>query len=1030
MDTKLLNEIVEKTACGILVVDPQGIVLFANSYAHTMFGYEPDSLVKANIEQLLPVEFRKSHLQHITSFFAKGRAREMGKGNSFPALHADQHIFYISVNLTPSHNGQNVIVTVTETTKHHQREEGLTSEKNQLSADKERLQLLSQQSNSALFITDDTLKITWANEAFSRLIELSDANYPTILDLAGRNTGLTELGRIQQAMNIKSHYSGELLLYAQSGREFWAIADFQPYQSNQNECGFIGSLTDITEHKQLERNLVETSNLQRAMLNSAPIFLVSTNSAGIITLVNQFATQSLQCHAVDLVGQTTPFELLSKDALLALKEHLNLSPSADTPDLLFALKRAVVLEPMTLDTSFNGSNNHSIEVQLTVTSIAGSNQDDVGLVWLGRNISEQRAAEREVFRINRLLETTGEIARLGAWELDIVNNRLWWSDEVYRIHELPINSEISVDKAIHFYAPEARDTIANAVDKAVKQGRSWDEQLPLITAKGNRIWVRAVGYAEYKNAQPVRLHGAFQDITELKEAEQKALAASAAKSQFLANMSHEIRTPLNGVLGINQLLSKTELSSKQQEYTNLIAASGTNLLSIIDDILDVSKIEAGKLTITEQTLELQPLIMNIVDNTRAQIKERQQPVRVEYHIDDELPAAIRTDPVRIRQIIMNLISNALKCTDMGVISLNVEHNDNDILFSVSDTGIGIPEDAISTLFDKFTQVDGSSTRSRGGTGLGLSICKELAVLLGGNITVESQLGKGSTFTLHIPLKAGLGNSVHQHTINLLLLCNEPTVIAQWQELALSHPLNLTVLNSAPQAIQWIKVQIADNNHFSMVIYQTLEGMAGVELIKTLSHKGLLQTESCIFIDDDDMVSNNAICNELGIRHCFNSGTPLVDILRTLDSSEQPHSLDDAAHSALSHMRVLLVEDNPINQVVATEMLTQLGVQHALAVNGRQALEQLITDIDTFDAILMDCQMPEMDGFEATSRIRQMDVEKALTIPIIALTANARQEDIQACLACGMNAHLAKPILFEELKRALEQAMQPVNHYDI
>jgi len=385
--------------------------------------------------------------------------------------------------------------------------------------------------------------------------------------------------------------------------------------------------------------------------------------------------------------------------------------------------------------------------------------------------AEKQRLQQELAHNFELLARVGELAKIGGWEVEIPGNRVNWSREVFRIHEIDSEVTPQISQALDFYAPEGRRQIQHAVETASKNGGTWDLELPLITAKGRRIWVRSLGLAVVHAGKITKLEGAFQDITERKlageslrllnvelvSARDRAEAASKAKSQFLANMSHEIRTPMNAVLGMLQLLAQTELIRRQHDYLDKAQSAAKSLLVILNDILDFSKIEQGKLSVTPMLCDLRLLVQETAELFTAQAEHKGLTLTV------ELAPALRgdfwIDSDRLRQVLNNLLSNALKFTETGTITVQVTaipgRADIDLgfwfRFSVRDTGIGIPTDAHSRLFQSFTQVDGSTSRRFGGTGLGLAISKRLVELLGGQIGLESSVGEGTEVWFELPL---------------------------------------------------------------------------------------------------------------------------------------------------------------------------------------------------------------------------------------------------------------------------------------
>ncbi|MBW1971225.1 MAG: response regulator [Deltaproteobacteria bacterium] len=788
------------------------------------------------------------------------------------------------------------------------------------------------------------------------------------------------------------------------------------FDENGKAIGIEGSLRDISERKMIEMELKESEEKYRSLVEYAP-------EAIIIFEIKSYKILEVNPFSLKWLGY-------SRKELLSLKFTDIITQDDKLKDLISQNKEAESFE-------FGEIRFKKKKGDFAIASIKASfikYHNIPSILAMARDITEQKRIEvilgEKMARLSSILEGMKEGVVVANKEGEIVEINQYFANLMETkeknilgryIHEF---HEEKINKKIESYLNKFKN---RSESSAFTLNRSF---------KGKELVFRIQPIFRENSYDGVILN--IVDVTELVRAKEKAEEANRSKSQFLANMSHEIRTPLGGIIGMFDLLLDTPLNNEQLEYLTMMHNSAESLLDIINDILDFSKIEAGKIEIENIDFDLRNTVDDIINIVSPKIWEKKLELITEIH--DDIPRLLIGDPGRLRQILLNLISNAIKFTEKGKITLEVKlQKENEkmvtILFSVEDTGIGIPEERQKIIFNGFTQVDPSTTRKYGGTGLGLTISRQLVEMMGGRIWLKSEVGKGSCFYFFLPFEKQQekGFSISAETIDVrgirvLVIDNNDASRRALREMLHSFGCLPTELNSAKKGIELLKRTIGTKFEYKLILMDlNLPEMDGFEALKIISSNKELSKIPVIILASIGIKGDASKIKSLGaagyLTKPVKSWQLLNIVLEVIAQSQQKDKEKKAVitkHTIYEKRKkvtkILLAEDNPINQKVAINILKKEGYYIRSVFDGQEAIKALMQE--NFDLVLMDIQMPKMDGFEATAIIRKNP--KLRNLPIVAMTAHALKGDREKCIEAGMDDYIAKPIRARELLKVIKK----------
>ncbi len=942
----------------------------------------------------------------------------------FDEVHTNEPWYVFAVGILLSFTIFSVMISILRT-----KEKALALAKKmtfELSTQKHFLDKVFENNAAGIFVVDQNRNIMMVNQ---RLCEIFGY---TKEELIGQNASLLHLSQENYKI-FSSHF-----LKAKSGERVKIEYVFKDKNGRAILCEFLGtmieietnntgvtwSVLDITERKHVEAELRNSEEKFRNMFTKqdAPMLLINPEN-GIILDVNN-AAEKFYGYSADEMKKMTINEIntLSKEEL---KHEMELALGEERNSFIFKhqLKSGEI---------------KSVEVHASPFIL----EDKRVLFSIVFDITKREKAEENLKASSNLNKALLDNSAVGIFLASPERIIIETSKRACELFGYRPDEMVGKSFRLIHVSNESFEGFGGQYHHLLNEGIT-NIEYPFVKKDGTQIWCSVSGTPLDESDLSKGIIWTLQDVTERKMAEEAIIAAkeeaeeaNIAKSRFLANMSHEIRTPMNAILGLSQVMLNSDLKPKEHDYLQKIYGSSKMLLGIINDILDYSKIEANKLDLEHNSFDLENVLAQLkVLFTQSAIDRG---LELYFYMKKDVPTIIVGDELRLDQILSNLLSNALKFTHHGTVTLMIELkelNANRALigFSLSDTGIGLSDEEISKLFHPFSQADSSMTRKYGGSGLGLVISKKLVNAMGGELTVKSVKGEGSTFSFDIEVEVISSEQsrlcMNEQDYKILIVDDQEISRIILRDMAESFGCKTDDASSGDEALKMVLKADAEEDGYDVVIMDCyMPGMDGKEAIRQLNQmidEGVLKTRvpSVLMVSAhskeeihiEDVEVEAFLAKPVTSSSLFDTLVSVKNGINALIDTKERQTYPD-----LSGVNVLLVEDNELNQEVATLMLKQVGVEVKTAQNGKEAVDLFLLNPDYFHIILMDLQMPIMSGYEATALIR----EENKKIPIIALTAAAMVEDRKKVLESGMNDHLGKPINTEELYQKIAYWCKP------
>ncbi|MDT3427009.1 PAS domain S-box-containing protein [Paenibacillus forsythiae] len=881
-----------------------------------------------------------------------------------------------------------------------------------------------EQSPLSIVITDTHSRIEYINPYFTEVTgySMEEVVGQTPGILKSEETSPETYWNMWRTISKGDKWQGEFVNKKKSGEKYAeAVIISSIKDDNQRITHYVGIKENVSEYKRIKKELSDQLYFTSQLIDTLPYPLFYLDVEGYFLGCNAAYEQAFNVKRLELTGLHTRH-----------LSHLPRESYEELDDMRQEVTRNGQPSQRQLKRQFADGQEHDILYSLSAYHLSDGTEG--GYLGIMMDITDLKIKEKELLESRNFLDVIINHIPVMVYVKDAEDLKIYKANQACADFLGRSPEEMKGMSDAELFPQEVAAKL-NATDRKVLEHRQTVNEIEILPVDSEQGTLRYVHASKVPildaDGNVIFLLGVSEDITELKQKESElkqalymAEEATAAKSEFLANMSHEIRTPMNAIIGLAHLALKTELSPKQRDYLSKIHNAGTSLLGIINEILDFSKVESGKLELEVTEFELPEVITDAVALSSQSAYDKG--LELMYYTPADVPVTLAGDPLRLQQVLTNLVSNAVKFTEKGEVVVRVEqvrriHNRVKLKFSVRDTGIGLTKEAEARLFQAFTQADSSTTRKFGGTGLGLAISRKLVEMMGGNLWAESKPGEGSTFafTAWFGIRKAGGSSnreVPKEMRSLRMLVVDDNRAAR--ELLVKNlqdfNFSASAVSSGEEAI--LALEEADEHApYDLVFLDwEIEGEYGLETARRIKkHAGLKVIPAVILVtafgkDVSLKQADVADLDDMLVKPVNQS--LLYDTIINLFAPHSgelplPSSVNEKDYK-LEGLRVLLAEDNEINQQIAVELLKSQGVETEVASNGAEAVRMLGELPESyFQLVLMDMQMPLMDGFEAARRIR----EQGLELPIIAMTARTMPEEREKCLAAGMNDHVSKPI---------------------